>query len=115
MTLDNPINPIVAVREALPMRLSRAVRRVPYDSGWTCGPRRLRRMLTETGFVPTETTAVMHAPRFVVAEVDRNGKRARDGNRPIRRLLAAERLEGWPTRHLTGHFVAALAHRSTAS
>ena len=111
VTLDNPMNPVVAVRNALPRGIARRIRHVSYDSGWTCGPRRLRRMLDRTGFLTTRTTAIMHAPRFVVAELDRHGRRIRDGKARLPRLLAAERLERWPTRYLTGHFVAALAYR----
>jgi hypothetical protein len=85
---------------------------VPYDSGWTCGPGLLRRMLAESGFLPSQTTAIMHAPRFLVAELDRLGARPRDSERLISRLLAAERLERWPTRYLSGHFVAVLGIRS---
>jgi SAM-dependent methyltransferase len=111
VTLDNPLNPMIAVRNGLPPQVGRALRRVPYDSGWTCGPRLLRRMLSESGFRPSQTTAIMHAPRFVVAELDRVAPRRRGGERLIARLLAAERLERWPTRYLTGHFVAALGIR----
>jgi SAM-dependent methyltransferase len=112
VTLDNPLNPVVAVRNALPRGIARAVRRVPYDSGWTCGPRRLRRMLVDSGFRPVRTTVIMHAPRFAIAQLDRWGARPRDTQRLIARLLAAERLERWPTRYLTGHFVAALGIRA---
>jgi SAM-dependent methyltransferase len=112
VTLDNPLNPLLALRNALPPAVARGLRRVPYDSGWTCGPRLLRRMLAESGFLPSQTTAIMHAPRFLVAELDRLGARPRDSERLIARLLAAERLERWPTRYLSGHFVAVLGIRS---
>jgi SAM-dependent methyltransferase len=111
VTLDNPLNPVVAVRNALPRGIARAVRRVPYDSGWTCGPGRLRRMLVDSGFRPVHTTAIMHAPRLAIAQLDRWGARSHDTERLIARLLAAERLERWPTRYLSGHFVAALGIR----
>jgi SAM-dependent methyltransferase len=113
ITLDNPLNPLIALREALPVRIARAVRRVPYDSGWTCGPRQLRRMLAECGFVAPPTTAIMHAPRVLIAELDRRGNRSGHGDQHLLAgMLAAERLERWPTRYLTGHFIAALAIRS---
>jgi SAM-dependent methyltransferase len=113
ITLDNPLNPLIALRDVLPQGLARAVRRVPYGSGWTCGPGRLRRMLADSGFVTPPVTAIMHAPRFLIAELDRRGRKPRNGDdRLIARMLAAERLERWPTRYLTGHFIAALAIRS---
>jgi len=111
VTLDNPINPLIALRNALPHGLARILRRVPYQAGWTCGPRALRRLLDETGFGAVETTAILHAPRFVVVELDRHPRSRRDRARSLRLLLAAERLGRSPTRFLTGHFVAALAVR----
>jgi hypothetical protein len=51
--------------------------------------------------VVEELAAVMHAPRLA----------ARAHRPPLRLLLAAERLERWPTRFVTGQFVAARARR----
>ena len=112
ITLDNPINPLVAARNSMPADLARRLRGVPYGIGWTCGPRPLREMLRESGFEVAQQTAVMHAPRFLVAQLDRRRPWRRDAGRFIARLLAAERLERWPSRYLTGHFVAALGIRS---
>jgi SAM-dependent methyltransferase len=103
ITLDNLLNPLIAVRNLLPGRLARSLRRVPYDAGWTCGPRSLRRLLRESGFEVRELTAVLHVPRVLVAHAD--------DSRWLRVLRAGERLERWPTRFVTGHFVAALAVR----
>ena len=41
VTLDNPRNPVIALRNALPARLRVASRMVPFSVGATCGPRRL--------------------------------------------------------------------------
>lgn len=108
ITLDNPLNPMIALRDALPVRLARRVRRVDYDSGWTCGPRGLRRLLEESGFVVRDTTAVLHVPRALVARV----RSPEEDSAWLRMLRAGERLERLPTRYLTGHFVAALAERA---
>jgi SAM-dependent methyltransferase len=110
LTLDNPLHPLVALRNLLPSGAARAIRRVEYEIGWTCGPRGLRRLLAETGFQTRELTAVLHLPRVLVAqlgEVEVGGARARTA----RALYAGERLERLPTRYLTGHYVAALATR----
>jgi SAM-dependent methyltransferase len=98
VTLDNPWNPLVALRNALPAQ-PRAL--VPYYVGATLGPRALGAALTTAGFAVEELTAVVHVPRLA----------ARAFKPPLRLLLAAERLERWPTRFLTGQFVAARARR----
>jgi SAM-dependent methyltransferase len=98
VTLDNPWNPLVALRNALPAR-PRAL--VPYYVGATLGPRALRAALAGAGFAVEELAAVLHAPRLAVRAL----------RPPLRLLLSAERLERWPTRFLTGQFVAARARR----
>jgi SAM-dependent methyltransferase len=109
LTLDNPINPIIALRNRLPSRLVHAVRRVAFEPGWTCGPRRARRMLEEAGLRVGEVTAVLHAPRTALAAIGAGGGRAR--SLALRIALAAEGLERLPTRFLTGHYVALEARR----
>ena len=98
VTLDNPRNPLVALRNALPFR---PLVLVPYYVGATLGPRGLGAALESVGFAVEELAAVMHVPRIA----------ARALRPPLRLLLAAERLERWPTRFLTGQFVAARARR----
>jgi SAM-dependent methyltransferase len=98
VTLDNPWNPLVALRNALPVRPHALV---PYYVGATLGPRGLRAGLAGAGFVVEEVAAVLHTPRLA----------ARALRPPLRLLLSAERLERWPTRFLTGQFVAARARR----
>jgi SAM-dependent methyltransferase len=109
LTLDNAVNPVIAIRDALPARVARAVRGVPYDSGWTCGPRTLRRLLLGAGFELKELTAVLHLPRGLVAKF--GDRRIASKARWDSLIRAGERLERLPTRYLTGHFVAALAVR----
>ena len=104
VTLDNLLNPLVALRNALPQSPLRRIGLVPYALGVTCGPRRLRRILSAKGFAVEEVDALMHVPRIVVrilAPLLRG--RTRSG------LLAAERLGRLPTRMVTGQFVAARA------
>jgi len=101
LTLDNPWNPLVALRNALPFRPLARTGLVPYYVGATLGPRGLRAALENVGFAVEERGAVMHAPRLA----------ARALRPPLRLLLAAERLERWPTRFLSGQFVAARARR----
>lgn len=109
VTLDNPLCPAVAIRNRLPASLARRLRDVPFDSGWTCGPRRLRSLLVAAGYEVRDTTAILHAPRAPVAWLDRVYG-VRDG-RLWKAILACERLERLPSRYMTGHFVAALGVR----
>jgi SAM-dependent methyltransferase len=114
VTLDNGLNPVVALRNRLPLGLLRRVGAVAYFVGETCGPRGLRRLLAETGFAVEETTAVLHCPRAAaVAGASLVERRAgeRGGERYLRFLERFERLERAPTRSLTGYFVAARAKR----
>lgn len=101
LTLDNPWNPLVALRNALPFRPLARLGLVPYYVGATCGPGRLRRLLGRAGFRVEDVGAVLHVPRVV----------ARGLRPPLRLLLAAEGLERWPTRFVTGQFVAARARK----
>ena len=114
ITLDNPANPAVALRNALPFAPLNRIGLVPYYVGATCGRRRLEAILAASGFDVLATTAVLHAPRapavLLAAAVERwAGDRAE--RRTLDALLRCERLTAWPTRYLTGHFVAALAQR----
>jgi SAM-dependent methyltransferase len=111
LTLDNPYHLLVAARNFLPAALARAIRPTPYPSAWTCGPSTLNGLLREAGFEVAETTAILHFPRIIAAIAG-----ALDGGLARRRrvveiLRRAERLERWPTRLVTGHFIAALAMR----
>jgi len=113
LTLDNGAHPAVWLRNALPLSWLTRLGLVPYCVGATCGPRRLRRYVREAGLEVQETTAVLHCPRAVaVAAAGWLGRR-RGGRHPrfLRWLAAFERLERWPTRFRTGHFVAVLAVR----
>jgi len=111
LTVDNPYHPLVAARNALPAALARAIRPTPYPSAWTCGPNTLGGLLRRTGFQVLETTAILHFPRVIAAVAGAfNGSLAQ--RRRVRGTLrGAECLERWPTRFVTGHFIATLAVR----
>lgn len=115
ITLDNMANPVVALRNALPLGALRRLGLVPYYVGASCGPRRLRALLRSTGFEVEAITAIMHCPR--VAGVCAAGVLHRYGRtdtqrRFLRFLGAWEALGRLPTRFLTGYFVAARALHS---
>lgn len=109
LTLDNPANPIILLRNALPLRWLMGLHVVPYHVGATCGPRRLTQYVNELGLDVRETAAIMHCPRVLAVALARGLARigsARAKERFLRALLAFEKLASWPTRFLTGHFVA---------
>ncbi|MFO1429193.1 MAG: methyltransferase domain-containing protein [Candidatus Competibacteraceae bacterium] len=114
LTLDNAANPLVAIRNLLPFALLHRLGLMPYQVGVTCGPRRLRRLLHETGFEVGRMGALLHCPRVLAvkraAAVQRRGDAARQ-QRFLEGLMQWERLARWPTRWLTGYFVAVRAVR----
>ena len=107
LTLDNPLNPFVALRNALPFAWLNRFGLVPYFVGATCGPGRLRRMLQRAGFEANEVSAVLHCPRSLAVALARM---MTTGSTTSRRflicLMAFERLARWPTRFLTGYYTA---------
>ncbi len=113
LTLDNLANPKIALRNALPYRLLNRLDLLPYYVGYTCGPRRLRGLLETTGFHIAELTAVMHAPRVLAVRLARwiGGWSPAAQSRFLRALAACEPLEHFPTRFLTGHFLAVRARK----
>lgn len=114
LTLDNPANPVVAFRNALPFRLARGLRIVPYYVGATVGPRRLPALLRERGFEVERVTTLLHCPRLVslrMAGVLERLAGPRAQRLFLRGLLKCEGLAAWPTRSVSGHFVAVRAVR----
>jgi SAM-dependent methyltransferase len=112
LTLDNGANPVVALRNRLPIGILQRLSLVPYFVGATCGPRSLRKILGECGFEVRDTSVVMHCPRVIAvlgAQLleQRAGRRAQTAY--LRLLRRFELLGSVPTRSLTGYFVAARA------
>jgi len=114
LTLDNAANPLVAIRNVLPFALLHRLGLTPYQVGVTCGPGRLRRLLRETGFEVGEMGALLHCPRVFAVKravaVQQSGDTARQ-QQFLAGLMKWERLARWPTRWLTGYFVAVRAVR----
>ena len=108
LTLDNPANPIIWLRNGPLLGLLRRIGIVPYQVGATLGPRSLERAVKAAGLHVVETTAVMHCPRAIaVALAGLMERLSRSWQESfLRHLQIWERLERWPTRWLTGHYVA---------
>jgi len=114
LTLDNAANPVIAIRNILPYRLTHAARLVPYPVGKTLGPARAKNSVSAAGFEVLETTTVMHAPRVLAIPLmnaaEKWGKPAlRDAL--LRIAMSFEKLGRLPTRNATGHFVAIRARK----
>jgi SAM-dependent methyltransferase len=114
LTLDNPVNPVVALRNALPFSWLNRLGLVPYFVGATTGPVSGRRLLADAGFRALEIGAAMHSPRAPAVLMASLLSRIR-WNGPRRALLRVlehfETLRHWPTRYLTGYYVAFLAEK----
>jgi len=109
VTLDNPVNPLVALRNRLPFEPLNRLGLVPYFVGATCGPRKLGALLREEGFAIERMDAVMHFPRALARAAAAVARDAAEGNGLLRAVRTFERLQGTPVRYVTGQFVAALA------
>ncbi len=113
ITLDNPRNPVVALRNALPQRVRRGTRLVPYFVGKTLSLAALCRLLGSCGYKVEQHTTLMHCPRVLAIPLARacgsGGLTARVLGAVLRRF---EYLRHLPTAELTGHFVAVRAVRS---
>jgi len=111
LTLDNPANPIIWLRNGPLLGLLRGIGIVPYEVGATLGPRSLERAVQAADLDVVETTAVMHCPRAIAVAVagpmEQLSRFWQDSF--LRHLQAWERLERLPTRWLTGHYVAVQA------
>jgi SAM-dependent methyltransferase len=113
LTMDNPRNPFVWLRNMHPA-FWRRVGLVPYMVGATCSARRLDAMLAAAGFAVQTTETIMHSPRVLLVPVCRRiGRRGphRPGARWLDWLLRFEHLGRLPSWQLTGHFLAVVARK----
>jgi SAM-dependent methyltransferase len=117
LTLDNLANPTIALRNLLPFRVLHCLGVLPYFVGATLGPYSVQQLLRQVGFEVAEVGAVMHCPRVfavLIARLLGRWAMSRAQRRFLRWAMAFERLAQWPTRFLTGHFVAVRAVKPCA-
>jgi SAM-dependent methyltransferase len=109
VTLDNPHNPIVALRNRLPFAPLHRLGIVPYYVGATLNRNEGVSSFTAAGFLVTRTTAVAHAPRILAIRAitlcERRGA-TRAAARIGQILDLCELLERLPTRWWTGYYLA---------
>jgi hypothetical protein len=104
LTLDNPRNPLIRLRNALPEKVARRTGLVPFSVGATLDEVDGRRALERSGFTVADTAHLLHAPHVV-------GTRLAAWGWYERRLLPRfERLAATRAAPWTGHFAAFLAH-----
>ena len=112
ITLDNPVNPVVRVRNFLPQRATGAIGLVPYFMGRTLSMRGLADLLEQSGFSVRQRRHAMHAPRLVALHLCRLlEESSAAGRAALRVMLAMEALGKLPTAPLTGYYSAVLAVR----
>lgn len=112
ITLDNPSNPVVYLRNLLSYRLLKFFGIIPFYMGVTVPQHELIRLLESNGFSVQASTAIDHSPRILVFWIGYILEKF--GSERIKayfqRLLGFfERLERFPARYLTGYFIAVKA------
>jgi len=112
VTLDNPQNPIVTLRNLLPKSLLGLSSLAPYFVGHTYSLPQLESALTRNRLQVVRRGHLMHVPRVAFLHLCRLIRsEGRIGRTLLQSMLATERLAGWPTSRYSGHFVAVLAQK----
>ncbi|MGD9015031.1 MAG: class I SAM-dependent methyltransferase [Candidatus Omnitrophota bacterium] len=112
ITLDNPLNPIVSLRNMLPYRLLKSLGLIQYYVGRTLSKSELIRMLELSGFKTQSITFIDHTPRLLVVWIGYILEKIniRVIKTCFHRILEnCEYLQRTPLRNFTGNFVAAKA------
>lgn len=113
LTLDNPLNPLVWLRNGPLLNLVRRFGIVPYQVGVTLGPRQLTGLVRSCGLEVRQTTAVLHCPRVLAVQRARRleGRDTTAQELFLESLSRWERLEQWRSRFFSGNFIAILADK----
>lgn len=109
ITLDNPHNPVVWLRNHLPFSWLNCVRLLPYYVGATYNRREIRHHLEVLGLVLTDMTAVAHVPRAPAIWLVRAAEHL--DRAPLKAFItrcldALEKLGRYSTRYRTGYYLA---------
>jgi SAM-dependent methyltransferase len=115
LTLDNPSNPIVGLRNALPFSWLHRIGVIPYYVGATFRARDLRARAEAAGLKVKEAAFIMHCPRMLAVMATRFARHCRreTQDRLLRMLRHFEGLAKLPTSRFTGYFVAICATKPT--
>lgn len=113
LTMDNLSNPVVWLRNGMLYGWLHRVGIVPYFVGKTCGHKELCRLVADAGMDVKKVEAIMHCPRVLAVAFAKRLESANEATqrRFLRALQNFERLSRWPSRFLSGYFVAVHAIR----
>jgi SAM-dependent methyltransferase len=108
ISLDNPSNPVIRLRNALPYKILKSIGIIPYYMGVTLSKTELIRAMEGQGFKIKESSVIVHCPRFFAIWtgflVNRLGSKTI--NKCFLKILDIfEYLENLPSKYLTGYFV----------
>lgn len=110
LTLDNPLNPVVAVRNRMPAGLFGRTAFAPYFVGHTLSLGSATQVLESLGCVISQKGYIMHVPRILFLHLCRwFDPESRCGRWFLRFMAGFEMLARLPSARFTGHFVAVLA------
>jgi SAM-dependent methyltransferase len=118
ITLDNLVNPFIFLRNRLPFPFLNKLGIVPYYVGVTLTPGQLKKLLEKTGFEVLETESILHCLRILAVRFSDLIEKCfgpSGQKRYLRFLMAFEGLSRWPTRFLTGNFIAVKAIKRSSS
>lgn len=110
LTLDNPLNPVIALRNRMPASFFGRTALAPYLVGHTLSLSPMARLLESCGCEVRRKSYIMHVPRIILLHLCRwLAPDAPSGRAFLRFMLGFEVFAPLPTAPLTGHFAAALA------
>jgi SAM-dependent methyltransferase len=114
VTLDNPANPVVRLRNAMPWEFLKRLGLVPYPTGATVGTEEFQKLLECTGFRVSAATTLLHVPRSAAILMARLVSHL-PGTGPSSLFSKGARmfeaLGHLPTAPLTGYYTAFQAQR----
>lgn len=115
LTLDNLANPFVYVRNFLPTHLLIKTGIVPYSVGCTFRPGQLCHLMARSGFEVDRCQSIFHSPRVLAIPlinwIGNHGSPSLQ-QKALNWLKKMEVMDQWPTRFITGHLIAATAHKN---
>ena len=114
LTMDNPWNPVVALRNSLPQNLTRRAGLIPYFMGKTLSMPAMTRAVENAGLQVHQRRYIQHTPRVAALHLCRLlGGRGKAPSSLVAAMLAMETLADWPTAAVTGHYSALLASKKS--